>query len=69
MNMTLNSAARVRRPIRIEVRAASATYPVEIAAGGEAALPRLLDDVRAPARRFIVSTAPVWEHHSEAVAA
>ena len=50
------------------MRAASATYPVEIAAGGAAALPRLLDDVRAPARRFVVSTAPVWEHHSEVVA-
>ena len=55
-------------PIRIQVQAASATYPVEIAAGASAALPRLLDEVRAPARRFIVSTAPVWEHHSEAVA-
>jgi 3-dehydroquinate synthase len=55
-------------PIRIQVQAASATYPVEIAAGASDALPRLLDEVRAPARRFIVSTAPVWEHHSEAVA-
>ena len=55
-------------PIRIQVQAASATYPVEIAAGASAALPRLLDEVRAPARRFVVSTAPVWEHHSEAVA-
>ena len=55
-------------PVRIQVRAASATYPVEIAAGATAALPRLLDEIRAPARRFVVSTAPVWGHHSEAVA-
>jgi 3-dehydroquinate synthase len=62
------SGGDVADAIRIDVRAASATYPVEIAAGGAAALPRLLDEVRAPARRFVVSTAPVWEHHSEVVA-
>ena len=59
----------VATPIRIEVRAASAAYPIEIAAGAAAALPRLLDDVRAPARRFIVSTARVWELHGDGVGA
>ena len=54
-------------PIRIEVRAASASYPIEIAAGAAAALPALLDAVKAPARRFVISTAPVWEVHSEQV--
>ena len=54
--------------IRIDVRTASATYPIDIAAGGATALPRLLDDVRAPARRFVVSTSPVWELHSEVAA-
>src|SRR5688572_19581262 len=54
-------------PITVEVRTASATYPVEIAAGSASALPALLDGVRAPARRFVVSTAHVWELHGEAV--
>jgi len=54
--------------IRIEVRAASATYCVQIAAGAIATLGRLLDDVRAPVRRFIVSTPPVWQLHGDAVA-
>ena len=54
-------------PITVEVRTASATYPVEIAAGSASALPALLDAVHAPARRFVVSTAHVWELHGEAV--
>ena len=49
------------------MRTASATYPVEIAAGSASALPALLDAVHAPARRFVVSTAHVWELHGEAV--
>ena len=57
----------VASPITVEVRTASTAYPVEIAAGGAAALPALLDRVRAPARRFIVSTAHVWEVHGDAV--
>ena len=54
-------------PITVEVRTASATYPIEIAAGGAAALAAMLDAVQAPARRFVVSTAHVWELHGEAV--
>ena len=54
-------------PITVEVRTASATYPIEIATGSAAALPALLDAVGAPARRFVVSTAHVWELHGEAV--
>src|ERR671910_3229362 len=54
-------------PITVQVRTASATYPIEIAAGGAAALAAVLDTVRAPARRFVVSTAHVWELHGEAV--
>src|SRR5690349_17317886 len=57
----------VATPITVEVRTASTSYPVEIAAGGTSALPALLDTVRAPARRFVVSTAHVWELHGEAV--
>jgi 3-dehydroquinate synthase len=54
-------------PVTVEVRTASAAYPVEIAAGSASALPDLLDKVQAPARRFVVSTAHVWELHGEAV--
>ena len=57
----------VAAPITVEVRTASGTYPVEIAAGSSSALPALLDAVHAPARRFVVSTAHVWELHGEAV--
>jgi 3-dehydroquinate synthase len=56
-------------PLHLEVRTASATYPVEIAAGGLSALARLLDERQAPRRRFIVSSAPVWGRHGHALAA
>jgi 3-dehydroquinate synthase len=57
----------VADPVTVEVRTASATYPVEIAAGGASALGALLTAVGAPARRFVVSTAHVWELHGEAI--
>src|SRR5688500_17880209 len=50
-------------PVTVEVRTTSATYPIEIGAGAAAALPALLDAVRAPARRFVVSSAQVWQLH------
>ena len=50
-------------PVTVEVHTASARYPIEIGAGAVAALPALLDTVRAPARRFVVSTPHVWELH------
>src|SRR5215204_6049732 len=52
-------------PITVEVRTASATYPIEIGAGAASVLPALLDTVAAPARRFVVSTAHVWDLHGE----
>jgi 3-dehydroquinate synthase len=57
----------VAAPITVEVRTASAAYPVEIAAGSASTLPALLETVHAPARRFVVSTAHVWELHGEVV--
>jgi 3-dehydroquinate synthase len=68
-HMNSGPAAAVVSPVRIEVRTASARYPIEIAAGASAALAALLNEVRAPARRFVVSTASVWNHHSDTVAA
>src|SRR5687767_3022562 len=66
-NLQSPSTAAAIDAIRIDVRAASAAYPVQIAAGSSGALARLLDDIRAPGRRFIVSTAPVWQLHGDAV--
>ena len=51
--------------VTVEVRTASAAYPIEIGAGTAAALPALLETVGAPARRFVVSTANVWQLHGE----
>src|SRR5687768_5123598 len=56
-------------PTRIAVRTASATYQIEVAAGAAAGLPALLDEVRAPARRFVVSTAHVLGLHWDSVSA
>ena len=69
MARTVNNAPadRVSSQIRIDVRTASARYPIEIAAGATGTLADLLDECGAPARRFIVSTAPVWERHGETV--
>jgi 3-dehydroquinate synthase len=49
--------------VTVDVHTASAVYPVQIAAGALSRLDDLLAAVRAPARRFIVSTARVWELH------
>jgi 3-dehydroquinate synthase len=68
MSNTVDGPA-VGSPIRIEVRTASASYPIEIAAGAAADLARLLDECRAPARRFVVSTAPVWQAHGDVAGA
>jgi 3-dehydroquinate synthase len=56
------------RPVRIEVRTSTVQYPIDIAAGLSAGLRGLLEERRAPARRFVVSSAPVWERHADAVA-
>jgi 3-dehydroquinate synthase len=56
----------VATSIRIQVKAPSASYPIEIGAGALATLPQLLDECRAPVRRFIVSAPPVWERHGDA---
>jgi 3-dehydroquinate synthase len=56
-------------PLRVEVRTASTSYPVEIGAGAAAHLARLLDERGAPARRFVVSSATVWERHGEVASA
>jgi 3-dehydroquinate synthase len=54
-------------PIRVDVRTSSASYPIDIAAGAVASLVALLNEVRAPRRRFIVTTANVWQLHGDRV--
>ncbi len=53
---------------RLQVRAASASYPVDIAAGLSARLLSLIDALGLPRRRFVVSNATVWRLHGEELA-
>ncbi len=54
---------------RIPVHTPSGDYTVEIAAGSSRRLTSLLDSVGAPARRFVVSSPPIWRLHGETFAA
>jgi 3-dehydroquinate synthase len=62
-------ADAVVSPIRVDVRTSSASYPIDIAAGAVASLAALLNEVRAPRRRFVVTTANVWQLHGDRVSA
>jgi 3-dehydroquinate synthase len=53
--------------VRLDVRAASGSYAVEIAPGAAARLKAFLDAIGAPARRLVVSCAPVWRLHADTV--
>ena len=53
-------------PVRLDVRAASGSYAIEIAPGAAMRARALLDSVGAPARRIIVSSAAIWRFHAEA---
>ena len=50
---------------RLDVRASSSTYRVEIAHGLSERLAAMLDAVGLPRRRFIVSSPTVWRLHGE----
>jgi 3-dehydroquinate synthase len=54
--------------IAIDVSTPSRTYTVTIADGAIASLPRVLERVRAPERRFIVSSPLVWRLHGPQIA-
>jgi 3-dehydroquinate synthase len=56
-------------PVRIDVGSRTGTYPVQIAVATSARLPALLDELRVPQRRFIVSNPTVWRFHAQAFAA
>jgi 3-dehydroquinate synthase len=52
-------------PQRIPVHTPSGDYQVEIATGSSTRLTALLDSLGAPARRFLVSSPPIWKLHGE----
>jgi 3-dehydroquinate synthase len=53
---------------RLQVRAASGSYAVEIGTGLSRRLAEVLDNLDAPRRRFIVSNPTVWRLHGDALA-
>jgi 3-dehydroquinate synthase len=55
-------------PIRIDVTTVSRAYPVTIGYGAIDGIGDTLDDLRAPARRFIVSSPLVWRLHGPQLA-
>jgi 3-dehydroquinate synthase len=61
------AAARMAPAIRIDVHTPSARYPIDIGDGVAASLPHVLRSVGAPARRFVVSSASIWEQHGDAM--
>jgi 3-dehydroquinate synthase len=54
-------------PVRIPVTSRDRAYQVVIGSGLAAELPRLLDEVRLPARRFAVSTSRIWRAHERSL--
>src|SRR5436190_21003341 len=61
--MTAPSAAPPHQ--RIPVHTPSGDYQVEIGTGLSNRLPALLDSAGAPARRFLISSPPIWKLHGE----
>ena len=53
------------QPARIDVPTPSRRYTITIGDGVLEQLPALLDDVRAPRRRFVVSSPHIWKLHGE----
>jgi 3-dehydroquinate synthase len=55
-------------PVRIDVPTPSRSYTVTIVDGAVDRVRRLLDDAKAPERRFIVSSPLVWRFHGTQIA-
>jgi 3-dehydroquinate synthase len=64
--MTSNTS-QLAAAAHVDVRAGNARYRVEIQAGIAQRLSSILDSVSAPARRFVVSSAPIWRLHGTAI--
>ena len=56
-------------PIRLDVGTPSRSYLLTLGSGALSLLPEILDEVKAPARRFVVSSPTVWRLHGERFAA
>jgi 3-dehydroquinate synthase len=56
-------------PISLDVRTPSRSYLLTLGDGVLGQLSRILDQVKAPARRFVVSSPVVWRFHGERFAA
>lgn len=52
-------------PVRLDVRAASGPYVVDIAPGATRGLAEVLERIGVPTRRFIVSSPAVWRLHAD----
>src|SRR6476661_6886880 len=52
-------------PVRVDVSTPSRRYAITLGDGILTRLTRLLDDVKAPARRFVVSSPTVWRFHGQ----
>ena len=60
--------AQIPEAAHVDIRAGSARYRVEIQAGVARRLSSILEAVSAPARRFVVSSTPIWRLHGNAIA-
>ncbi len=56
-------------PVRVDVATPSRRYTITLGAGVIGRITRLLDEVKAPARRFVVSSPTVWRFHGQRFAA
>jgi 3-dehydroquinate synthase len=63
--MTVPTAQPEPEPVRIDVRAGTGRYTIEIAPHATRRLGAVLDAANLPARRFIVSSPTVWRFYGE----
>ena len=66
VNQTSSASAAATE--RLHVRAASGTYPIEIAAGAGRRLTGIIDALGVPKRRFVVSNSTIWRAHGDTLA-
>lgn len=64
VNQTSASTSTAAAAARLQVRAASGSYAIEIAAGAARRLADIIDGLSVPKRRFVVSNSTVWHAHS-----
>jgi 3-dehydroquinate synthase len=55
-------------PVRLDVDTPSRRYTITLSDGLLERLPRLLDEAGTPAKRFVVSSPPIWRLHGERLA-